>query len=162
MASLKGHTGSTGRVSAVQGRWHPLILSAGAQLAGPSPSQRGRLVSSSSSLDYACRGSINSHIPTAGHRLRDAVERDQSPHSGASFLNISEMAGSTPLGLKAFWKMFLRSVWLSLLHTVKTGSNQWRQQNVKWVLSVSLATSSNLCNFFFFFFFFLFFSKIFK
>lgn len=84
MASLMGHTGSTGRVSAVQGRRHPLILSAGSQLAGPS--RRGRLVSSSSSLDYACRGSINSHIPTAGHRLRDAVERDQSLLCGASSL----------------------------------------------------------------------------
>lgn len=90
MASLKGHTGSTGMASVVPGRWHPLILSARSQLAGPSPKRRGRLVSSSSSLDYACRGSINSHILTADRRLRDAAERDQSLLCGASFFDIAE------------------------------------------------------------------------
>lgn len=90
MASLKGHTGSTGMASAVLGRWHPLLLSARSQLAGPSPNQRGRLVSSSSSLDCACRGSINSHILRADHRLRDAVERDQSRLCGASFSAAAE------------------------------------------------------------------------
>lgn len=78
MAPLKGHTGSTGRVSAVQGRWHPLILSARSQLAGLSLSCIGSLVSSASSLVCACRGSINLHILAAGNRLRDAVERSKS------------------------------------------------------------------------------------
>lgn len=86
MASLKGHTMNTGRVSAVLGRWHPLILSAGSQLAGLRPSERGGLVR----LDFACRGSINAHIPTAGHRLIDALERDQTLLGRASSLGISE------------------------------------------------------------------------
>lgn len=91
MASLKGHTGSAGTVPAVQGRWHPLIFTAGSQLARLSPNQKGTPVSSSPSLDCACRGSINSHIShSRDHRLRDAAERDQSRLSGASFLDISE------------------------------------------------------------------------
>lgn len=43
------------------------------------------MVGSSSSADFACRGSINSPIPTAGHRLRDAVGRDQTRLCGAPF-----------------------------------------------------------------------------
>lgn len=40
--------------------------------------QKRRLVHSASSLDSACRGSINSHIPTAGCTLRDPVWRDHT------------------------------------------------------------------------------------
>lgn len=63
--------------------------------------QEGRPVSSSSSLDDACRGSINSHIATAGHRLRDVVERDQNTLGRAYFLRVSDMQALTSLGLKA-------------------------------------------------------------
>lgn len=94
MASLKGHTGSTGRASAVLGRWHPLILSAGSQLAGPSPSQRASLPVWIAAAEEA----------TAGHRLGDAVERDQSRLRGEPFLN--EKQDQHPWEWK-LWKMHL-------------------------------------------------------
>lgn len=79
MASLKGHTGSTDRVSAVLAGWDPLIFSAGSQLAGPSPSQRD---SEADSLVFQFGVRLQREhkltLSPLGSTLRGAGEGDQT------------------------------------------------------------------------------------
>lgn len=85
MASLKGHTGSAERVSAVLAGWDPLIFSAGSQLAGPSPRQRDR-EAGSLVFQFGVRLQREHKLTHSSHgsTLRGAGEGDQARLCGPS------------------------------------------------------------------------------